>query len=156
MRNDLSSTFARRKHLAFAIVGVAALSACVPEGANVLQTAQFSPTKEEQAELIAFGHASAIARGCSGDVWLNELAAQRNLQPIADRAKAAGVRAQYETATLMGMTRTQAQEIGAKYEASRGIVPRERETWCAAGSYEVANKTRIGQYLIDAGKYAKQ
>jgi hypothetical protein len=156
MRNDLSTTVGRRKLIALVIVCVAVLTACVPEGANVPQTAQFSPTKEEQAELIAFGHASAISRGCSGDVWLNELVAQRNLQPIADSAKANGVRAEYETATLMGMTRTQAQEIGAKYQASRGIIPRERETRCAAGRYEVANKTRIGQYLIDAGKYAKQ
>jgi hypothetical protein len=54
----------------------------------------------------------------------------------------------------MGLTKPQAQALGTEYRASRRIVAGQPETWCAAGRYEVANKTRIGKYLIDAGRFA--
>jgi hypothetical protein len=123
------------------------LTACVPQGATEPDLARFQPTKEEQAELTAFGHAGAISKVCSGEFRRNYQEAERVLRPVVDRAQAAGVRAQYEPAVLLGLTSTKMRQIGLAYEAERGIVREDRETWCAAGRYEVTNKTMVGKYL---------
>jgi hypothetical protein len=134
------------------LVGLMAATACVPTGATVPDKARFSPTAEEQAEMTALGHANAIAKLCRSGINLNTVASRKALEPIVERAQAAGVRVQYEPATLLGLSKAEAQQIGLAYRTKRGIVPSQPETWCAAGRYELRNKTRVGKFLIDVSK----
>ena len=126
------------------VVAVALAAGCVPAG-NAPETARFVPTAQEQAELQAYGLAVLIANRCGGDLRANTREADRVLRTTVERAQDAGVRS---LSDLVGISRAEGRKVGQAYEAERGIVRDNPATWCAAGKYEVANKTRIGSYLL--------
>jgi hypothetical protein len=127
------------------------LAACVSQGINEPDAARFQPTKEEQVELIAYAHANAISEYCTSNprFLMKHSEYERVLGGTFERAKAAGVRVQYEYAVLMGISKTDAAKIGDAYRAERGIDPGKGESWCEAGRYEIRNKTRIGKYIYE-------
>lgn len=117
---------------------------CVP-AENAPETARFVPTAQEQAELQAYGLAVLIADRCDGDLRANTREADRVLRPTVERAQEAGVR---NLTDLVGISRAEGRKMGQAYVAERSIVQNSPATWCSAGKYELANKTRIGSYLL--------
>lgn len=141
----------RIRHLAAVLTVATVLAGCVNEGMTTPDRSRFSPTAQEQAELIAYGQAGMISKRCQANprLLVSNAEFEKTLGKTIERAKAAGVRVQYEAAVLLGVTKEEAMLIGATYMAERGIVPEQSETWCAAGRYEMRNKTRIGKYLYE-------
>jgi hypothetical protein len=110
----------------------------------------FAPTKQEQYEMTQIGHANAIAKLCPTEFQINRPPRDAILKPLVKRASDSGLR-RVSSDDLLGMSPDQARAIGLAYERERGIVRSERETWCAAGRYEVARKSPVGKYLIKVG-----
>jgi hypothetical protein len=144
---------ARAGRGAFMALAAVVLAGCVQSTAipgPYGEKKPFAPTKQEQYELTQAGHANAIAKICPAEFQINRPARDAILKPLVKRAADSGLR-RVSSEDLLGMSAEQARAIGLAYEKERGIVRSDRETWCAAGRYEVARKSPVGKYLIKVG-----